>query len=150
LDPWRSKYDAYDSEAEETSWAGHGRLQCITETYSDHMLKHRQQIGKFGKELHAMEDIFEKRVRAAAIAAWWTILVGVIFLVLQWILYLVFMSVHPAWLLWLWGPDSSWPFVQTVWFWAVALIKAFLWMLAVIALWLTFWSRKLRKQTPRQ
>jgi len=32
-----------------------------------------------------MEDIFEKRVRAAAIAAWWTILVGVILLVLQWI-----------------------------------------------------------------
>ena len=97
-----------------------------------------------------MEDIFEKRVRAAAIAAWWTILVGVVFLVLQWILYLVFMSAHPVWLLWLWGPDASWPFVQTVWFWAAALFKAFLWMLAVIALWLTFWSRKLREQTPRQ
>ncbi len=97
-----------------------------------------------------MEDIFEKRVRAAAIAAWWTILVGGIFLVLQWILYLVFMSAHPAWLLWLWGPDASWPFVRTVWFWATALFKIFLWILAVIALWLTFWSRKLRKQTPVQ
>jgi hypothetical protein len=92
-----------------------------------------------------MEDIFEKRVRTAAIAAWWTILVGVFFLILQWILYLIFMSSHPAWLLWLWGPDTGWPFIQTVWFWATALFKAFLGMLTVIALWLTFWSKKLRK-----
>jgi hypothetical protein len=95
-----------------------------------------------------MADIFEKRVRAAAIAAWWTILVGVIVLVLQWILYLVFMSVHPAWLLWLWGSDTGWQLIQTVWFWAATLFKTFLWMLAVIALWLTFWSKQLRKQTP--
>jgi len=95
-----------------------------------------------------MEDIFEKRVRAAAIAAWWTLLVGAVFLALQWVLYRVFMSVHPAWLLWLWGPDASWQFVQTVWFWATAFFKALLWMLAVMALWLTFWSKKLRKQAP--
>jgi hypothetical protein len=97
-----------------------------------------------------MEDIFEKRVRAAATAAWWTILVGITFLVLQWISYLVLMSARPAWLLWLWGPDTSWQFVQTVWFWATGLFKAFLWMLAVIGLWLTIWSSKLRKETPRQ
>ena len=103
---------------------------------------------RFGKEVHPMEDIFEKRVRAAAIAAWWTLLVGAVFLALQWVLYRVFMSVHPAWLLWLWGPDASWQFVQTVWFWATAFFKALLWMLAVMALWLTFWSKKLRKQAP--
>ena len=97
-----------------------------------------------------MEDIFEKRVGAAAIAAWWTLLVSVILLFIQWISYLVFMSLHPAWLLRLWGPEASWPFVRTVWFWAIVFFKAFLWMLAVIALWLTLWSRKLQAQSPRQ
>jgi hypothetical protein len=126
-----------------SSWAGcNSKLQIIPSS-----MRRRQ---RFGKELHPMEDIFEKRVRAAAIAAWWTILVGTIFLVLQWTLYLVFMSARPAWLLWLCGPDVGWPFIQTVWLWAATLFKALLWMLAVIALWLTFWSKKLRKQTPVQ
>ena len=70
--------------------------------------------------------ISSRRGSGATIAAWWTILVGVIFLVLQWILYLVFMSAHPAWLLWLCGPSTSWPFVQTVWFWAAALFQGIL------------------------
>lgn len=93
-----------------------------------------------------MEDIFEKRVRAAAKAAWWTILVGIIFLVIQWFAYLGVMSVRPAWLLTLWGPDTTWPFVQVVWFWGTAVFKLFVWMVAVTALWLTLWARELRKQ----
>jgi hypothetical protein len=117
-------------------------MQCKTAVHPDF---HETQP-TIWKGVTLMEDIFEKRVRAAAIAAWRTILVGVILLVLQWILYLIFMSAHPAWLLWLWGPDTGWQFIQTVWFWAAALFKAFLWILAVIALWLTFWSRALRKQ----
>jgi hypothetical protein len=92
-----------------------------------------------------MEDIFEKRVGSAAIAAWWTILVGVIFLVLQWIAYLIVMSTHSALLLALWGPDANWPFVQTVWFWGMAAFKLFLGILALMALWLSLWARRLRK-----
>ncbi len=97
-----------------------------------------------------MENLFEKRLGAAAVAAWWTILAGFVFLGFQWILYLLFISSHPAWLLWLWGPDTTWPFVQAVWFWAAVVFKAFLWMLVVIALWLTLWSRRLRTQAARQ
>jgi hypothetical protein len=95
-------------------------------------------------------DAFEKRVRAAAAAAWWTVFVGAVFLALQWILYLVLTSARPEWLLRVWGPDVSWPFVQTVWFWAAALFKAFLWMLAMVALWLTLWSNALRKQNTEE
>jgi glucan phosphoethanolaminetransferase (alkaline phosphatase superfamily) len=93
-----------------------------------------------------MEDIFEMRVRAAAKAAWLTILIGGVVLILHWILYLVFMSSHPTWLLRLWGPDMRWSFVQSVWFWGDAVFKLFLWALAFIALWLTLWSRQLRKR----
>ena len=95
-----------------------------------------------------MDEIFEKRVSAAAVAAWWTILVGVIFLLVQWIAYLIFTTAQPAWLLSLWGPGTTWPFFQTVWFWATAGFKAFLWVLTVLALWLTLWARQLRKRMP--
>ena len=94
-----------------------------------------------------MNDLLERRVRAAAAAAWWTVLVAFIFLIVQWILYLTFMSSRPSWLLWLWGPDVTWPFVRAVWFWAAVGIKAFLWILALAALWLTLWSRQLRKHS---
>ncbi len=34
-----------------------------------------------------MNDVFQKRVRAAAVAGWWTLLIAVIFLAIQWIAY---------------------------------------------------------------
>jgi hypothetical protein len=92
-----------------------------------------------------MNDPFEIRVSAAAGATWWTVLAGFIFLMIQWVLYLIFMSTRPTWLLRLWGPDVTWPFVQTVWFWSAAALKTFLWLLALVALWLTLWARRLRK-----
>ncbi len=93
-----------------------------------------------------MNNVFEKRVRAAAVAGWWVLLVAAGFLVLQWIIYLVVMSARPAWLLSLWGPDVSWSFVQNVWFWAAAIFKLCLWLLALVVLWLTLWAWQLRKQ----
>ena len=92
-----------------------------------------------------MNDVFEKRVRAAAVAGWWTLLIAVGFLLLQWIVYLVVTSTRPSWLLSLWGPDVTWPFLQSVWFWGVASLKVCLWLLALVVLWLTLWARRLRK-----
>jgi hypothetical protein len=50
---------------------------------------------------------FEKKVRAAAVAGWWTVLIAVLFVTLQWIIYLVVMSDRPAWLLSMWGPGTE-------------------------------------------
>jgi len=94
-----------------------------------------------------VNDTFQKRVRAAAVAGWWTLLVAVIFLTVQWVAYLAVMSAKPAWLLTLWGPDVNWAFVQSVWFWAVAIFKMCLWLLALVVLWLTLWAWQLRKRT---
>jgi len=93
-----------------------------------------------------MNDVFEKRVRAAAVAGWWTLLVDVGFLLIQWVLYLLIMSARPALLLSLWGPGTTWSFVQTVWFWAILIMKACVWPLALLNLWLTLWARQLRKR----
>jgi len=94
-----------------------------------------------------MNDVFEKRVRAAAIAVWWTLLVAVGFMLIQWVMYLLVISARPARLLSLWGPDTTWSFVQTVWFWGLAIMKFCVWLLALPALWLTLWARQLRKRT---
>lgn len=91
-----------------------------------------------------MNDVFRERVRAAAMAGWWTLLIAVIFLVLQWFAYLAIMSSRPAWLLSLWGPDITWPFFQNLWFWIVGIFKLCLWLLALIVIWLALWARQLR------
>lgn len=93
-----------------------------------------------------MNDVFEKRVKAAAVAGWWTVLVAVGFITLVWVIYLAVMSARPAWLLAMWGPGIDWAFVQTVWFWAIAVLKFIVWLMVLIALWLTLWARQLRKR----
>jgi hypothetical protein len=92
-----------------------------------------------------MNDLFEKKVRAAAVAGWWVVLIAAGFLTLQWLVYLAVMASHPTWLPPLWGPGVDWPFVQSVWFWAMAAFKFCLWHTIMVVLWLTLWARQLRK-----
>ena len=92
-----------------------------------------------------MNDVFKKRVRAAAVAGWWTVLIAAGFVTLSWIIYLVDMSARPAWLLTMWGPGTNWPFVQQVSFWAIVVLKFVLWLMVLVVVWLTFWARQLRK-----
>jgi uncharacterized membrane protein (Fun14 family) len=92
-----------------------------------------------------MNDPFERKVQAAAVAAWWVVLIGVAVVVVQWLAYLAVISARPAWVMSLWGPGVDWPFVQTVWFWGIATLKFIVWLLVLIALWLTLWARRLRK-----
>jgi hypothetical protein len=93
-----------------------------------------------------MNDLFEKRIRAAAaVAGWLVILIAIGFLTLLWLIYLAVMSTHPTWLLSMWGPGVEWPFVQNVWFWAMAAFKFCVWLMVLAVLWLTLWARQLRK-----
>jgi hypothetical protein len=94
-----------------------------------------------------MNDSFEKKVRAAAIATWWVVLIGYALLTLTWVVYLVIVSARPAWLRAMWGPDVTWEFMQTLSLWFVGAFKLFLWFLILVALWLTLWSRQLRRMT---
>ena len=94
-----------------------------------------------------MSDMFEKRVRAAAVAGWWTLLLYVGFLMIQWIVYRLAISVHPAWLLSFWyGPDTTWSLVQAAWFRALLIMKMGVLPLALVTIWLTLWAKQLRKR----
>jgi len=99
-----------------------------------------------------MNDPFEKKVRAAAIAGWWVILIAYVLLTVTWVVYLAIVSARPAWLLAMWGQGDvadqgrSWEFVQTVSLWFMGIFKLVIWVLLMVVLWLTLWARQLRKQ----
>jgi hypothetical protein len=92
-----------------------------------------------------VNEAFEKKVRAAAVAGWWVVLSGYVLLTLTWAVYLVLVSARPAWMLGMWGHDVTWDFVQTVSLWFPGVFKLFLWFVFLIVLWLTLWARQLRK-----
>jgi hypothetical protein len=92
-----------------------------------------------------MNDVFQQRVRAAATAGWWTVLVGVSFLASVWIVFLVLMSARPSWLLWLFSSGVSWDYVQNVGFWVVSIFKMCIWLMARAVVWLTLWAKQLEK-----
>lgn len=92
-----------------------------------------------------MNDSFEKKVRAAAVAAWWVVLTGYALLTVVWVVYLALVTARPAWLLAMWGHDVTWDFMQTVSLWFMGVFKLFLWFLILVALWLTLWARQLRR-----
>jgi len=50
-----------------------------------------------------MDKLFIDKVRAAAVAGWWTILIAYCILIIQWLAYVLIMAKHPAATPCLWG-----------------------------------------------
>ena len=92
-----------------------------------------------------MNDEFAKRVRAAAIAGWWTVLIVAAFTTFQWLAYLCVLKNRPACVRAMWGPDVTWATVESVWLWAIAALKFFIWLMVTVLIWLSLWARKLRR-----
>jgi hypothetical protein len=94
-----------------------------------------------------MNDAFQIRVRAAAVAGWWTLLIAVVFLAATWGIFLGLMSSRPPWLQSLTGPGVSWEYIQNITYWFVGALKLCLWLMFLGVVWLTLWSRQLRKRS---
>ncbi len=94
-----------------------------------------------------MNDTFQTRVHAAAVAVWWTFVIAYAFLLFQWILYLGIMAWQPVWVVSFWGPGATWESIRTTWFQTLVFVKLTLWPLVLAALWLTLWAKQLRKRT---
>jgi hypothetical protein len=93
-----------------------------------------------------MVDVFQQRIRTAAIAGWWTLLIATGFLTLVWMVFVLLISTRPPWYQSLLGPAIGWDDLQRVGFWAVAIFKMCLWLMGVVVMWLTLWSRQLAKR----
>jgi hypothetical protein len=99
-----------------------------------------------------MSDPFVQRVRAAAVAGWWTVLVFGVLLTLSWLCWTAMNAGQPDWMLRFWGgwPDITWEFIQRTTIIAFAVFKGILYVAAMVALWLTLWAWRLARAQPGQ
>jgi len=94
-----------------------------------------------------MDDIFIKKVRAAAIAGWWTVLIAYCVLLIQWFAYLLTTTTtQPSIIIWLWGTTITWPEMRSLWLWAMVVYKIVLATMIFVVIWLTLWARRLAKK----
>lgn len=93
-----------------------------------------------------MDEAFIKKVKASAVAGWWTVLIAYCILLVQWIAYLVIMKTQPAAMLCVWGGGMTWPEIRDIWLLAMVAYKLGIAMMIFIAIWLTLWARQLAKK----
>ena len=94
-----------------------------------------------------MNDVFERRIMAAAVALWWVVLLATGLVALSGIAYFVVIHAQPPWYLSLWGAEVSWAYIQNVWLWSIIIFELMVLLMAFVAFWLTLWARQLRKST---
>ncbi len=92
-----------------------------------------------------MHETLVRRVHAAALAGWWTLLVAVILLWVQWGIYLWEMNGRPAWVIAMLGTGVSWEYLQSLWLIFSTVFKMIIWVLALVVVWMTLWERQMRK-----
>ena len=92
-----------------------------------------------------MDDDFERKIRCAGVAGWWTVLAAAAVLLVQWVAYLFVMSTRPAFALAVWGSGTGWLEAQHLWLLGTVVLKILLFVLALLSLGLTLWARELRK-----
>lgn len=93
-----------------------------------------------------MEDLMHKRVRAAATAGWWALLVAVIMIVLQAIGANALAGMHPSWAPLLWG-GASIERIQRIVLNMMAVFRVLVVVMFIIVVWLSTWSCKLKRMS---
>jgi len=93
-----------------------------------------------------MSDELVKKVRAAAGAAWYTLLIGVLWLTAAYFLWLAILTRRPEWLHTLWGGGNlTWDEMQISTLWFFGVFKVILFVMLFAAIWLSLWHRRLQK-----
>ena len=93
-----------------------------------------------------MDELFIKKVRAAAVAGWWTLLIAFCILLIQWLAYLLIMTKQPTGIVCLWGEGVTWPEIRTIWLRAMVAYKFAVAMMIFVVIWLTLWAKQLTKK----
>jgi hypothetical protein len=92
-----------------------------------------------------MDEMFTKKVRTAAVAGWWTLLIAYCLLLASWFDYLLIMRSQPEGLLCFFGKGATWAEIRTIWLWGMLAAKIVFVMMLFIIIWLTIWAKKLAK-----
>ncbi len=93
-----------------------------------------------------MDQIFTKKVRTAAVAGWWTLLIASCILLIQWLAYLLIMTKQPTGIVCLLGKGVTYPEIRTIWLWAMMAFKLGVGMMIFVVIWLTLWARQMAKR----
>ena len=93
-----------------------------------------------------MDEMFMKKIRTAAVAGWWTLLIAYCLLLISWFGYLQIMTMQPEGMLCLFGKGATWAEIRTVWLWGLVAYKLVVAMMLFIVIWLTIWAKKLAKK----
>ena len=94
-----------------------------------------------------MSDLRE-RVRSAAVAGWWTILIMMLWMTTGWLLWVfVLLPCKPDWILFLWGGEEflNWQRVYDTFFHFMVTWKLIMFVMMTVTIWLSLWARKLKK-----
>lgn len=86
-----------------------------------------------------------KCAKAAAVATWWTLLIAVAFVTLQWEALQWMLRARPAWVQTVWGGELNWDTVRVASVWLIGVFKLATWLVFLLAVWLSVLSRRLRK-----
>lgn len=93
-----------------------------------------------------MDEQFVKRLSAAVRAAWWTILIFVVWMLLGWVDILWILHARPDWILRAWGGgDLTWTEVHTLVLWTFGIMKLLLFVALMVTVWLSLWVRRLKR-----
>ena len=93
-----------------------------------------------------MDEIFEKRLRAAVGAGWRTVVIWAVLLTVSWLFFLLMMHARPEWVRYLWGGSGlSWEKMQEVAIWFYGAFKIVMLVFAMIVVFLALWLRRLSR-----
>jgi len=93
-----------------------------------------------------MEDGLVKRLQSATRAAWWTVLIGAAWMLIAWGVWMVILQSRPDWLLTLWGGGIlDWKRVHLLMLLFMGVFKIILFLGVMAAIWLTLWTRQLKR-----
>lgn len=87
-----------------------------------------------------MSENFVQVVRSAAIAGWWTVLIGAIWITLVWLIWRGILKSKPAWLLNLWGFEIDWKDIQRIMINFMVVAKMILFIFILLCIWLSLWA----------
>ena len=91
-------------------------------------------------------EFLAKRVRAAAGAGWWTMLIVLIYALLQWCGFLAIIHYQPYWIRsWWGGGDLDWPEIHQLLLLFQAIFELVMLVALVVVVWMSIWARKLKR-----
>ena len=96
-----------------------------------------------------MEMDLASKVRAAARAGWWTVILVSLIMTGAWFLAIAIVGAQPAWLGKIWPGEVDWDEIQALYVRFFAVFKMIVWTMIALTIWLTCWGARLRRLAER-